>query len=77
MLRSCFTYLTKRIHRLLDVGQIDRPLGHADLDGIVDDALDSDEDLHGGFALDVKRKAFVTRSFGGIFWIVQSSVVNI
>jgi len=44
---SSTTYLTERIHRLLDARQIDRAFVHPHFDGIIDDTLDSNKDLHG------------------------------
>jgi len=44
---SSRTYLTERIHRLLDARQIDRAFVHPHFDCIVDDTLDSNKDLHG------------------------------
>jgi hypothetical protein len=40
------THLTKRIHRLLDIGEIHGALGHSDFDGIIDDPFHTHEDLH-------------------------------
>jgi hypothetical protein len=40
------TYLAKGVHALLDIGQLDRALVDANLDGIVNDTFDTDKDLH-------------------------------